>query len=263
MLKKMFKTIFVLSLCIGVVLPTNAAVSVSDGSAFVTKAEFAADLNNLSNRMAQLENSLDAKIDSLVSSYLTRNGIWNGAKQVTTANSFSFVSDSNSIPYYLYKAATVAGKSFAGSSKHYLSYKVVNSLTKSGMCVANVYFNAWGTYPGAERNIQTSFVYQMGHTELMYWSNVKEDVSAKGNFGTIIFGYENQNYSESKLRIYTFNPLLGSVVSVGFVAKGDPLYINWCLIIGSQGLTISARQGTDNLAYIDDWTMTVNDISVY
>ena len=45
------------------------------------KAEFAADLNNLSNRMAQLENSLDAKIDSLVSSYLTRNGIWNGAKQ--------------------------------------------------------------------------------------------------------------------------------------------------------------------------------------
>ena len=81
MLKKMFKTILVLSLCIGVVLPTNAAVSVSDGSAFVTKAEFAADLNNLSNRMAQLENSLDAKIDSLVSSYLTRNGIWNGAKQ--------------------------------------------------------------------------------------------------------------------------------------------------------------------------------------
>ena len=80
MLKKMFKTILVLSLCIGVVLPTNAAVSVSDGSAFVTKAEFAADLNNLSNRMAQLENSLDAKIDSLVSSYLTRNGIWNGAR---------------------------------------------------------------------------------------------------------------------------------------------------------------------------------------
>ena len=81
MLNRIFKTILVLSLCIGISLPTNAAVSVSDGSAFVTKAEFAADLNNLSNRMAQLENSLDAKIDSLVSSYLTRNGIWNGARQ--------------------------------------------------------------------------------------------------------------------------------------------------------------------------------------
>ena len=81
MINRIFKTILVLSICIGISLPTNAAVSVSDGSAFVTKAEFAADLNNLSNRMAQLENSLDAKIDSLVSSYLTRNGIWNGAKQ--------------------------------------------------------------------------------------------------------------------------------------------------------------------------------------
>ena len=88
MLRKLFKTILVLSLCIGISLPTNAAVSVSDGSAFVTKAEFAADLNNLSNRMAQLENSLDAKIDSLVSSYLTRNGIWNGAKQILTTNYF-------------------------------------------------------------------------------------------------------------------------------------------------------------------------------
>ena len=86
MLKKIFKTIFIMSLCVGISLPTNAAVSVSDGSAFVTKAEFAADLNNLSNRMAQLENSLDAKIDSLVSSYLTRNGIWNGATQMAASS---------------------------------------------------------------------------------------------------------------------------------------------------------------------------------
>ena len=81
MIKRIFKTILILTICLGITLPTNAAVSVSDGSAFVTKAEFSADVNNLSNRMAQLENSLDAKIDSLVSSYLTRNGIWNGAIQ--------------------------------------------------------------------------------------------------------------------------------------------------------------------------------------
>ena len=81
MLNRVFKTILVLSICVGITLPTNAAVSVSDGSAFVTKSEFSSNLNNLTNRMAQLENSLDAKIDSLVSSYLTRNGIWNGAKQ--------------------------------------------------------------------------------------------------------------------------------------------------------------------------------------
>ena len=36
MLNRIFKTILVLSICVGVTLPTNAAVSVSDGSAFVT-----------------------------------------------------------------------------------------------------------------------------------------------------------------------------------------------------------------------------------
>ena len=79
---KIFKLFISLSLILSIsLLNSFAAISVSDGSAFVTKAEFAADLNNLSNRMSSLENSLDAKIDSLVSSYLSRNGIWNGEKQ--------------------------------------------------------------------------------------------------------------------------------------------------------------------------------------
>ena len=63
-----------------------AAISVADGSSFVTKAEFSSDLNNLTNRISQMENSLDAKIDSLVSSYLSRNGIWNGAAQTIKKN---------------------------------------------------------------------------------------------------------------------------------------------------------------------------------
>ena len=79
---KILKLFISLSLILSVSLINSlAAISVSDGSAFVTKAEFAADLNNLSNRMSSLENSLDAKIDSLVSTYLSRNGIWNGEKQ--------------------------------------------------------------------------------------------------------------------------------------------------------------------------------------
>ena len=55
-----------------------AAISVSDGSAFVTKTEFSSKVSSLSNRMDIVENSIDAKIDSLVSSYLSRNGIWSG-----------------------------------------------------------------------------------------------------------------------------------------------------------------------------------------
>ena len=80
MFSKIKITISIL-LCFAISFSSFAAVSVSDGSAFVTKSEFSADFDNLDNRMALLENSLDAKIDSLVSSYLTRNGIWNGRKQ--------------------------------------------------------------------------------------------------------------------------------------------------------------------------------------
>ena len=92
MINKVFKTILILSLCLGITLPANAAgVDVSDGAAFITKSELSYSLNNLSARMTALENSLDSKIDALVSSYLTRNGIWNGSKQtLTTASGVTF-----------------------------------------------------------------------------------------------------------------------------------------------------------------------------
>ena len=87
---KIVKLFVVFNLILSISLINSvAAISVSDGSAFVTKAEFAADLNNLSNRMSTLENSLDAKIDSLVSSYLSRNGIWNGEKQTNIVKEIS------------------------------------------------------------------------------------------------------------------------------------------------------------------------------
>ena len=127
MINRIFKTILVLSIVLGITLPSNAAVSVSDGSAFVTKAEFAADLNNLSNRMAQLENSLDAKIDSLVSSYLTRNGIWNGAKQDLNENTWT-IKDSVALP------GRSGGYSYDSVLTDY-SYRVVDSLSKTGLCV--------------------------------------------------------------------------------------------------------------------------------
>ena len=125
MINKVFKTILVLTICLGLTIPTNAAVSVSDGSAFVTKAEFAADLNNLSNRMAQLENSLDAKIDSLVSSYLTRNGIWNGAKQDVS----TFVQ--GIMPVAWQNTGTSAAIRFGNDEL--INTVIINELTKSGM----------------------------------------------------------------------------------------------------------------------------------
>ena len=80
-LLKITKKFILFILMIVFPIQSYAAVSVSDGSAFVSKSEFASTINNISNRMSIMENTLDAKIDSLVSSYLSRNGIWNGDKQ--------------------------------------------------------------------------------------------------------------------------------------------------------------------------------------
>ena len=125
MLNKIFKTFFILSICFGVSISSNAAVSVSDGSAFMTKAELAADLNNLSNRMAQLENSLDAKIDSLVSNYPSKNGIWSGTKQLTNSN----VDD-------ILPANVTLSSGSAQINTSLASGTYINNINKSGMLVS-------------------------------------------------------------------------------------------------------------------------------
>ena len=139
MINRLFKTIFILAICFCISIQTNAAVSVSDGSAFVTKTEFDSDLNNLSNRMAQLENSLDAKIDSLVSSYLTRNGIWNGAKQTTQNYTIKY---KDLLPIIRTTVATVGGKlSTTACSSPLFSWVSIPSCDKTGMLVMNTRCN--------------------------------------------------------------------------------------------------------------------------
>ena len=142
MLNRIFKTILVLSICVGISLPTNAAVSVSDGSAFVTKAEFAADLNNLSNRMAQLENSLDAKIDSLVSSYLTRNGIWNGAGQTMDTSYYLFSPWKNAATGTTYKW-TNGQNGYTGPTINNVTMHKLNFKTPSSFASGTYYKQVW------------------------------------------------------------------------------------------------------------------------
>ena len=86
MIKRLFIIVFIL--CYS--FTSYSAVSVADGSSFVSKAEFSTDMNNLVNRISQMENSLDAKIDSLVSNYLMKNGIWNGATQKILTASYNY-----------------------------------------------------------------------------------------------------------------------------------------------------------------------------
>ena len=124
-MKRTFRIILTISICLSICIPANAAVSVSDGSAFITNAEFNAGLNNLSNRMATLENSIDAKIDSLVSSYLTRNGIWNGEKQE--------ISDDSIDEYDFMPAFTLGNVGTKVQIYEQFKDKIVLQTSKTGM----------------------------------------------------------------------------------------------------------------------------------
>ena len=157
MLKKIVLIIIILS----ITMPSHSAVSVNDGSAFVTKAEFAANTNGLKERMSFVENSLDAKIDSLVSSYLSRNGIWNGESQKFLYYDGDYHSTwfSNLVnpkgPYPYFTSATAGPKftninnSNRGKDNYYYGcnnmfelYDLFTS-TKSGLC----FFRVFIAYP--------------------------------------------------------------------------------------------------------------------
>ena len=165
--KKMFKRAIIFFTVFVMIFNSFAAISVSDGSAFVTKAEFSADLNNLSNRMSALENSIDAKIDSLVSSYLSRNGIWNGERQTvnknTTQNSLNYFYAVSGFGATDRKVSTIkTGINFYLSLPHQVNnlsprtpdqvyiikaygnvtYDLVTEITKSGLICVNYAYKA-------------------------------------------------------------------------------------------------------------------------
>ena len=128
-----------LLLILMIVFPINsfAAVSVSDGSAFVSKSEFSATINNISNRMSIMENTLDAKIDSLVSSYLSRNGIWNGEKQTLINNVINFPTPTWDSTLTIHSGSKNIVNMVTNSS----NYDIFTS-TKSGMLTLNISYRA-------------------------------------------------------------------------------------------------------------------------
>ena len=223
MINKVFKTILILMICLGLTIPTNAAVSVSDGSAFVTKAEFAADLNNLSNRMAQLENSLDAKIDSLVSSYLTRNGIWNGAKQTLAKSdgaswcNFMISNDKTNINSLAQPAINeYLLWSYVGHTTTESSYNFCTS-NKSGLMLITMRIvgNMYNRYYFKPTN---TFGSSATACSLLWKYFVNGVVTASIPFGSISTAPEVRDYTSIQRVIGIFDQKLSSLF---FVAKGD------------------------------------------
>ena len=132
MIRRLFKIVFIIMLISQSIL-SFAAISVSDGSAFVTKAEFSADLNNLSTRLAQMENSIDSKIDSLVSTYLQRNGVWSGKKQTLSSYKGLTNSATKANILQLYTSGRSANFNNIVDGKTAGKYVLIQEVDKSGL----------------------------------------------------------------------------------------------------------------------------------
>lgn len=171
MIKRVFKTIFIPSLCIGITIPSNAAVSVSDNSAFITRAEALAVAQSISERIIMLENTVDEKIDNLITAYLERNGVW-GAQEQTSQNT-DVTTHTNDV--------TLSGSNYVGEQVLFAN-KFIENTTKSGIFSANIlyYGTDYGGYTGSSPNLNECRVGYTGNfttSDTNWYSNVGFDLS--------------------------------------------------------------------------------------
>lgn len=220
MMIKVFKTLLIFCLCFDQVFTINAAISVSDGSAFVTKAEFAADLNNLSSRMASLENNLDSKIDSLVSTYLSKNGIWNASK-VDIDRTKSKLNKSNFITSW--------------TTNDNLTKEVWSKsalVQKTGMCIATVHLQGYKDgVSGYRCYLRYSGGYWAGFEDdsrVMIWLNeIQNGIVYEKNVQQLACSYQ-RTVDASPADIGTCIvplPTNNDYVLIAFVTKGNNIKV--------------------------------------
>lgn len=147
MIRKIFKTILIYFICFGITVPSNAAISVSDGSAFMTKTEFMADINNLSGRVAQLETTLDGTLDGKVSSYLEQKGFWKAKIQTLNQSSVTGVTPAS---VNRLSDNTAKGKAVLTGSNN---LELVTNVTASGMALLNLAYKGHTASTGADSKI--------------------------------------------------------------------------------------------------------------
>ena len=222
MYKKIFKIIFILSLCLGLSLSSIAAgqVNVSDGSAFITKSELSYELNNLSSRMTQLENSLDSKIDTLVSSYLTRNGVWNGDNQALTIDTFEI--NGTDLAKALEKRSKYYSLPNDSEEENFFgNYILIDNISKSGMISVKVVSKGYAQSTRYSRNGNGTDNVGTGNIYLCF--NVGSDVKSTVSIGRLDssgYGYGGI-YSTGDYLIYATTDL--TTVTQFFITKGDKL----------------------------------------
>ena len=277
------KNILIILIVLSLSIPSYSAVSVADGSAFATKAEFESNLLKLSDRLSLLENSLDAKVDSLVSAYLNRNGIWNGAKQELVERykkykyGFTSGSDTNTgtpgtdqtyKPAYLLNLVTdkinLVKNNTYGKILTYgnLQGILVNNISKTGLAVAKTSCSNYTNYNG-----QAYIASSRADTPSLASDHFRFVFSATVEFyqeSSNILGTSNVQFAAPQGGIYLIAPEIPSGYILMFVEKDKPLYVSYKSSIENDAGTNWANTLAfrDSKAYsYRNWT--VDDMLIY
>ena len=219
MKRKLIKTIIIVSIVLYYSF-SYAAISVSDGSAFVAKTEFDSVLSNLTSRLSQMENSLEGKIDSLVSSYLSRNGIWNGVKQTLKNSKLDVFTSLGTLSMQTVYDINQSQKI------------IVDELSKTGMAIVNITWSSSGSYPR---------LYYLGsttHTRTDNASAREFNIYITEQTPTMTSFDRTERYLRSKIQLGTSNynvtsegmysevvlPKTGVATAMFFVSKGNKMW---------------------------------------
>lgn len=179
---KMVKRLICAYLIITFVMPSFATTGVSDGTAFITKKEFDAALSDFNGRLSSFQAGINSKIDSQVSSYLDRNGIWSAKSMVldnaktsiafyhnivdpSTAVSSGNVwepprpdADTSSDGGYWTKAVKADHAYYVYKEPAAVKTEVIKSIKKTGLCVMPVTIRTsyWSSSDN-DSTVQTKF----------------------------------------------------------------------------------------------------------
>lgn len=187
MFRRIFKTILILNICFGVVTSTHAAVTVvSDGSSFITKAEFKSLANEASSRIEAIELHVDSQIDTLVQSFLKRNNIWHPTKQTLNNNTEEIVKP--------YSSSNIHRNSRgdASATVNLTNKKVcIDRMNRSGMMVISLYYSSYSTNASPEPQ-----TYRWG-----YYGNMNESGNWTSDNGTelMVNFYEAKDTTTSSI----------------------------------------------------------------
>lgn len=265
MIINILKKFFCLILIFFYTFSCYASLTASDGSAFITREEYESSVKDFDSRLTTFEAGLNTKIDSQVSSYLDRNGIWSGSKQDILIEYMDVPSPKSQIS---------AGSSYVTT---YSDYKLICKCSKSGMMSIkpHIFGNGfWGYIQKAsaatknlsEDGLSVLLLFQVLNEDPLPNKELAEDPDTIKNVWALYLG-GSQPYTYNGTTwpgMYTlrFNwPTEAEKETTTiyfFVTKDDRIYIKFKAMV-----RISTNDGTTETLQSGNGKIYIDDVYIY